>query len=400
MTSTDAPPAKGQLEHKPRLRFHTSNAVFAGVWLLMLAYPILSTLSREESLATKITFLLINAVFAVVYTGGFGLLASWRQRREDHLVWAWVILVLLCLAGIAVLIGFHIVNYTPWLMAMLCYGLPRRWGIPAGLVTAVVALGVTFLAFRGQYIFATYMLLVASCSAVIIPLALAVDFTETRKRDEQKVMVLRERERLARDVHDLLGHSLTVINLKAELARTLVDSDTNAVRAELEEIAHLSRTALAEARSTVTRIERPDFAGEVSAALRALSTAGIQAELPDPDSAQRISGVNAQLYSWVLREAVTNIIRHSSASACHVLVTPEQLEITDNGRGMGEVEPGNHLGGGLRGLTRRAEEAGGQLIITPAQPSGTRVLLTMSGDKEAPSRKMVAPINKEESAHE
>ena len=76
MTSTDAPPAMGQLEHKPRLRFHTSNAVFAGVWLLMLAYPILSMLSREESLAKKVIFLLINVVFSVVYTGGFGLLAS------------------------------------------------------------------------------------------------------------------------------------------------------------------------------------------------------------------------------------------------------------------------------------------------------------------------------------
>ena len=204
---------------------------------------------------------------------------------------------------------------------------------------AAVSLLVIFLEFQDDPLFATYMLLVASSSAVIVPLALAVDFGDERKRDEQNLFVLQERERLARDVQDLLGHSLTVINLKAELARAVVDNDPKVARAELEEIVHLFRTALAEVRSTVTRIERPDFAGEVSAAQRAMETAGIQADLPNPDSAQHISGVNAQLYSWVLREAVTNTVRHAEASSCRVIVTADQCK------------------GGLRGFQRRAEEA-------------------------------------------
>lgn len=82
---------------------------------------------------------------------------------------------------------------------------------------AAVSLLVIFLEFQDDPLFATYMLLVASSSAVIVPLALAVDFGDERKRDEQNLFVLQERERLARDVQDLLGHSLTVINLKAEL---------------------------------------------------------------------------------------------------------------------------------------------------------------------------------------
>ena len=386
---------------EPALKFHWPNALFAGVWLLMLAYPLLSEWGREPSLFVWVTFLLVNVIFSVVYTAGFGFRASWGERGESHMVAGWMVVVLLTLAAIAGIVGFHIVNYTPWVLALFCFGLTRKWGIVAGVATAAVSLLVIFLVFQDDPLFATYMLLVASSSAVIVPLALAVDFGEERKRDEQNLLVLQERERLARDVHDLLGHSLTVINLKAELARAVVDKDPRVARAELEEIVHLSRTALAEVRSTVTRIERPDFAGEVSAAQRALDTAEIRADLPNPDSAQRISGVNAQLYSWVLREAVTNIVRHAEASSCRVIVTADQLEIVDDGRGFDSVESNEDRGeatsadqrkGGLYGLQRRAEEAGGRLLISHAEPRGTRVLLTMTGDAEPPSEKAASSV--------
>jgi hypothetical protein len=118
--------------------------------------------------------------------------------------------------------------------------------------------------------------------------------------------------------------------------------------------------ALAEVRSTVTRLRTPDFGGEVEAARAALTTAGLTAVLPPAAEAPRLAGGNASLFSWVLREAVTNVVRHSGASRCEVRLSAEKLQIDDDG-----VGPGGAFGNGLNGLAERVEEAGGRLVVSP-----------------------------------
>ena len=134
----------------------------------------------------------------------------------------------------------------------------------------------------------------------------------------------------------------------------------------------LSRTALAEVRATVTRMKNPDLSGELEAARRALETAQIKAHLPQPGAAAR-AGNNATLFSWVLREAITNVVRHSSARNCWVNLDAERIEIIDDGS-KGSFKPGN----GLLGLQSRVQEAGGDLLI--AHGNFTRLLATMNGD--------------------
>ena len=145
---------------------------------------------------------------------------------------------------------------------------------------------------------------------------------------------------MARDVHDLLGHSLTVINLKAEMASRLLASDPEAARAELEQISRTSRTALAEVRSTVTRLRQPDFAGQIRAATRALETAGVRAELPDPQAAQDAAGADATVFSWALREAVTNVLRHAGARRVRISLDAHHVAVLDDGAGLPAVLPG------------------------------------------------------------
>ena len=102
---------------------------------------------------------------------------------------------------------------------------------------------------------------------------------DSRAELEHELDLARQREDIATDVHDLLGHSLTVINLKSELARRLIDSDPQRAQQELQEVSALSRRGLAEVRSTVTRMRMPTFEGEIHAAQRALETAGIASHL-------------------------------------------------------------------------------------------------------------------------
>lgn len=179
------------------------------------------------------------------------------------------------------------------------------------------------------------------------------------KAIEKELGILSERERIARDVHDVLGHSLTIVNLKAELAAKLVETNTPAAQEQMRQVAQLSRQALAEVHSTVTRLRVPDLEGEILASSRALETAGIQADLPDATTAANIAGMNSSLFSWALRETVTNIVRHSHATYATVRLNSTGLEVTDNGIGIGDAP----CKSGLTGLRTRIEDAGGTLTL-------------------------------------
>ena len=179
------------------------------------------------------------------------------------------------------------------------------------------------------------------------------------KAIEKELDILTERERIARDVHDVLGHSLTIVNLKAELAAKLVETNAPAAQEQMRQVAQLSRQALAEVHSTVTRLRVPDLEGEVLASSRALETAGIQADLPDATTAANIAGMNSSLFSWALRETVTNIVRHSHATYATVRLNSTGLEVIDNGIGIGDAP----CKSGLTGLCTRIEDAGGTLTL-------------------------------------
>ena len=179
------------------------------------------------------------------------------------------------------------------------------------------------------------------------------------KAIEKELSILTERERIARDVHDVLGHSLTIVNLKAELAAKLVETNAPAAQEQMRQVAQLSRQALAEVHSTVTRLRVPDLEGEILASSRALETAGIQADLPDATTAANIAGMNSSLFSWALRETVTNIVRHSHATYATVRLNSTGLEVIDNGIGIGDAP----CKSGLTGLRTRIEDAGGTLTL-------------------------------------
>ena len=179
------------------------------------------------------------------------------------------------------------------------------------------------------------------------------------KAIEKELDILTERERIARDVHDVLGHSLTIVNLKAELAAKLVETNAPAAQEQMRQVAQLSRQALAEVHSTVTRLRVPDLEGEILASSRAFETAGIQADLPDATTAANIAGMNSALFSWALRETVTNIVRHSRATYATVRLNPTGLEVIDNGIGIGDAP----CKSGLTGLRTRIEDAGGTLTL-------------------------------------
>ena len=177
-----------------------------------------------------------------------------------------------------------------------------------------------------------------------------------------------ERNRMARDMHDILGHSLTVIALKSELAARLVDVAPDQARAELSEVQSLARSALADVRATVNSYRELSLAGELARATGVLTSAGIRADLPL--TVEAVDPELRELFAWVVREGVTNVVRHARASHCKVELTSDSVEVADDGIGLDSAGAGD--GHGLEGLRQRCQDNGADLTIeAPSDGSGT-----------------------------
>jgi len=181
-----------------------------------------------------------------------------------------------------------------------------------------------------------------------------------------------ERERIARDLHDVLGHTLSLITLKSELARKLVDRDPERAKLEMQDVENTSRAALADVREAIRGYRSDGFFAELSRARAALETAGVT--LKCDTAPLELSPAQESVLALVLREAVTNVVRHAEAQRCEVRLVKEdalcRLEITDDGRGSDAPE-----GNGLRGMRERLQSIGGSLERLTGQ--GTRLVIEL-----------------------
>jgi two-component system sensor histidine kinase DesK len=232
-----------------------------------------------------------------------------------------------------------------WMLAVLLFqGAVIRWrGHPWSQV--------------GDLAFATVL---AGGLVLIVRQAIALirELRQTRQA-LAKSAVEQERLRFARDLHDLLGHSLSAIVVKAEVVRRIAERDPAAAAREAGEIETIGRTALSEVRLAVSGYRARSFADELTNAKDALADAGIEAVVKTTD--KPLPSEVDDAFGWVVREAATNVVRHSGASVCVIALTRTKewvLEIRDDGRG-GEMAPGN----GLRGVMERMNAIGGTVEV-------------------------------------
>nr|WP_246191570.1 sensor histidine kinase [Pseudoxanthomonas gei] len=190
----------------------------------------------------------------------------------------------------------------------------------------------------------------------------------------RRLAALAERERIGRDLHDLLGHTLSLVALKSDLASRLVGRDPAAARKEMEDVSGVARDALAQVRRAVSGIRAAGLAAELASARLLLESDGVRFSYeiePVPLSAEQET-----VLALAVREAVTNIQRHARAGGATVsLHSADQqvsLRIEDDGRG-GAIVPGNGLGG----MRERIESLGGRLRVDAMPGQGTRVEVTL-----------------------
>ena len=194
-----------------------------------------------------------------------------------------------------------------------------------------------------------------------------------------------ERERIARDLHDVLGHTLSVIILKSELAGKLMERDPNRAGHEIREVEQISRQALSEVRDAIRGYRSQGLPAELARARATLETAGVTVQC----EAARIEmpALHETVLSMAVREAVTNVVRHAHARTCALRLAQQngscRLQIEDDGRGGLESE-----GNGLRGMRERVEMLGGTLDCDSR--AGTRLTITLPLKEIAPKTEVRA----------
>jgi two-component system, NarL family, sensor histidine kinase DesK len=265
--------------------------------------------------------------------------------------------------------------------------LPTRgaYAAIAGLAVLTLALGLS----SGM----TWLLLPTAvlglwATAFVRQVATVAELRAARE-ELARLAVSEERLRFARDLHDLLGHSLSLITLKSELAGRLLPSDPEGAAKEVADVEGVARQALREVREAVAGYRQPTLEDELAGAREMLEAAGIACRM-DNGAGPLPAAVDAAL-AWAVREGTTNVMRHSRAASCRILLTRDEgkvyAEITDDGRGA-RGGAGESAGSGLSGLAERvAGITGGEFRAGPLPGGGFRLRIGLPvGDEEGGRR--------------
>ncbi|MGV9555242.1 sensor histidine kinase [Streptomyces sp. NPDC003522] len=328
-----------------------------------------------------------------------------REKREALPTRLALVLMALVTCALALGYGGSWLSFFPLLGLAVGANTRGRRLVPAGIGLALVA-GAAAVYRNGwsdavNIAYGTF--LSTMVTAAILSLTEAVRQLRAAREELARRAVEEERLRFSRDLHDLLGHTLSVIVVKSEAVRRLAERDLDAALAQVMDIEAVGRQALTEIREAVTGYREGSLAGELDRARSVLTAAGVEPVVgrSGPAPAPR----TAALLGWVVREAVTNVVRHSGAGRCEITVSGTagraRLTVTDDGRGTGgsggEGGPGTDGSGtdgsvtgapsraigwgtGLTGLRERLAAAGGFLTAGPGPDGGFTVTAELPAD--------------------
>ena len=345
---------------------------FPGLWLIYVAQTIDGVHKRSHG-AGAVAGYVIAGVFCVAYL--VALPTAWTgERRKFRAIYFSCYVLTVIETFFAHQDAFVFCVY----IAVLTVAGFRRYALPIVALMAFVIMFVPALV-PSWHSGIDYT---SGITVALVSLAMVGFFEIIRSNIElaearaevARLAAENERSRIARDLHDLLGHSLTTITVKAGLARRLAElGETDRAAAEIASVETLSRRSLGDVRAAVSGYHDVTLAGELATSREVLRASDIGSTLPGA-----VDGVPPdlnELFGWVVREGITNVVRHSHATQCTVTVGPTWIEITDNGRG-GANAPGH----GLIGLRQRVSEYGG-VVEAAGCPEGWRLRVDVDGTR-------------------
>ncbi len=360
------------------------------VWLVFLAFPLASTFTIQVTQAQRVLAVGGTIVFVAIY---LAIISCWEGAPWKSHTWVrfWITHVwvrpvlygLLLAVSLALTLGVPADGWgVTFIYCAACAALVTQSSLGFWLILLCIAFAVGGTLIAGQPVENAFAEGAATLGIGLMLLlvrdlrARNLELTEARA-ELARLAVVRERERFARDLHDLLGHTLSVIAIKTELARRLLPEQPERAATELADIETVARDALTEVRQAVSGYRRPTLDGELAGARMALTAAGIDVDVARAEVAMD-APVEAVL-AWAVREGATNVIRHSRARHCRLCVTATlagaSVEVLDDGpaaapRNGSEADGDGH---GLAGLQERVGSLGGTIAAGPHAGGGYRL---------------------------
>jgi two-component system sensor histidine kinase DesK len=350
--------------------------LYAQAWLVCLLFPILTLIQLSPPLLQLLLACAGLAIFVACYTA---IMWSHPLRPEAHGRWSFgtALALLLGLVALVLVLSLAYGGAFLWLLvgvsAMAGVLLPARSAFMVVMVLTLLTLG-SAVGMAGGIGAADWLhvvplvLLVRGLGldmAGLARLANALREVHAARGELAHLAVMEERLRMARDLHDLLGHALAMITLKSELAARLVDQDPARAALEMREVEQTARQTLREVRVAVAGARQPTLQGELDGARQLLAAAGIASTIAQ--AAEALPAAIDAALAWVVREGVTNVIRHSRARWCRVRIIASSgrvsAEVTNDGALAREPNSASaSTSTGLAGLTDRVTAHGGQLV--------------------------------------
>ena len=373
----------------PRVRPRWKCAwVWAGIWLAYL-YESFDDAWHQPDQTRRWLALLLLGLFAATFISSFAILPRLRRfgTPATRAVWpaaGWGIVVAVAVVvlsaalgtGITAVLGPEHLPVFVYVAVMSMFLLPGIWG-PVVVGALIVGTVIAQLVIPGWTVdhSVQFQIFVGGLAMWgVVQIIKRNRELDAAHQEIARLAVDEERNRFARDMHDIVGHSLTVIAVKAELAGRLVRRDPDRAEAEINDVERLSREALGEVRTAVAGYRDVTLSAELANARTALSAAGIDADLPS--AIDDVPTERRELFGWVVREGVTNVVRHSGASRCWVRISPSMVTVSDDGApaSLASTVDGGH---GLVGLRERAEAVGGSLRVGRSPEGGFALTVTV-----------------------
>jgi len=338
---------------------------FDFIWLIYSVFFFIEPFERNNR-AHWIQFAVVYAVFLALYTG----IIFSHYRRIAYLYLAgmgllglWYFPINVSASGMVI----YVIAFAPFVTDSI----PVCIAIFVSISAALTAEGLFLHLNPWTWLFPLFMGLAVGAANTITAQRMRANQKLSLAQEEiEHLAKVAERERIARDLHDVLGHTLSLVVLKSELAGKVLHNDPERARKEIHDIEQIARTALAEVREAIRGYRAEGLAAELDRARATLDSAGVT--LDCASTPPKMLPAQETVLSLILREAVTNIVRHAHASHCHISLQQSGpnilLGIEDNGCGTIRQE-----GSGLRGMRERVESIHGRFQIL--SENGTRLLI-------------------------
>lgn len=369
--------------------FHRSTGLSPYVWVVFYILPFYF-IFRSSSTYQVVIGIVMILMFFICYVLSF--------VAKGWLVYFWTSLQILISITMTLLFGYV---YFALFLAFFIGNIQHRIGFftlySIHLVSTIATINFGFVTKNPVLISQLPFVLVSLIGVILLPVTtynrnkrekLEGQLEDANKRISELVK-LEERQRIARDLHDTLGQKLSLIGLKSDLAGKLISKNPSQAQSEINDVRQTARSALKEVREMVTQMRGTRLEDEMFRIKQILKAAQIEFTLEGDLKLSNTSVLNENVLSMCLKEAVTNIVKHSNASACSIVIEPSHTElcvkVKDNGIGIAG-DAAYVRGNGLRGMRERLEFVNGSMDIV--SDNGTMIIIKVPNVFKQPEKEV------------